>query len=317
MTIGIQPNAARIDEGKLTEIIANGGQARRAAIHRPVVPLGVQTFRQTIREDKTALRDVLDPDSARYRSQFGYKFKDQPVPYIIDGLSYGRFELERINRSTVPYDQRQRDLVEYFMQAEDRIFFAGSSLTPAGGKTGLANAGTTVGTNYSVAAGSELDLTTITKMTETLAAMIGQQLDHFQENVGNYSLLLAVSTDVDDWINGLYEAAPGVRMKPEILKILAENGNGGAGIIRTPWLGATLDLGNGNLPIKKADGAVKAALMMWSETNPLYEVVTTDFVIDSGTNEVGRFNADFTEGYLPMSYDPYSIIYSGTVDITP
>ena len=316
MTIGVQPDATRLDSDRLTAIIANGGQARRAAVHRPVLPAGAQSWRQTIREDKTALRDVLDPDSARYRSQFAYKFKDQAIPFIVDGLSYGKFELERINRSTVPYDQRQRDLIEYFMQAEDRIFFAGSSLTPAGGATGIMNDGGVVGTDFSVAAGTALNLTSITTMVSSLTAQIGQMADHFQERLGDYALLLAVSADVDDRINGLYEATPGVRMKPEILKVLAENGNGGAGIIRTPWLGATLDLGNGNLPIKKTDGIQKAALMMWSETNPLYEVLTTQFIIDSGLDNLGRFDANFTEGYLPVSYDPFSIISTGTVDIT-
>jgi hypothetical protein len=239
------------------------------------------------------------------------------VPFIIDGLEYGRFELERINSSVIPYDRRQADLAQYFLKGEDRLFFAGDPLVPAGGSTGLANTGTTVGTHFSVAAGTNLDLTSITTMVSSLAGLIGQQLDHFEEGVlADYSLILAVTPDVDDRINGFRDTTTGERMKPEILSVLSENGNGGAAILRTPWLGATIDIGNGNLPMKVTDGTTNAALMMWSESNPLYEVISTGLIIDEGMTPVGGLVANFTEGYLPVSYDPYSIIYSGTVDIT-
>ena len=313
MTIGVQPEATRLDSNRINDIIVNGGVARQAAVHRDVLEKGSQTWRQYIREDRTPLRNVMDPDSSRYRSQFAYKHKDQQIPFIIDGLSYGRFELERVNMGVIPLDRQQSDLAEYFMAAEDRNFFAGDPLTPAGGKTGLANVGTTIGTNFAVAAGSNLDIATDVTMTDTLAGMIGQQLDHFKEAVADYSLILAVSPDVDDTINGYKNATTGNRMKPEMLSILAENGNGGAAILRTSWLGATIDMGNGNLPYKVTDGLTNAALMMWSETNPLYEVLSTGMIIDDGVNEVGRYNANFTEGYLPVSYDPYSIIYSASV----
>lgn len=316
MTIGMQPDATRLDSDRINEVVVNGGVARRAAVHRDVIQPGQQSWRQWIREDKTPLRTVLDPDSSRYRSQFGYKFKDQVVPHIVDGLSYGRFALERINMGAIPYDRQQADLAQYFMQAEDRIFFAGDPVVPAGGSTGLVNTGTTIGTNFAVAAGTELNTTTITTMVSSLSDCIGQQADHFKERMAGYSLILAVSPDVDDRINGFRDAVTGERMKPQMLGVLAENGNGGAAVLRTSWLGATIDIGNGNLPYKVTDGTTNAALMMWSETDPLYEVLGTGLIIDSGVDEVGNFNANFTEGYLPVSYDPYSIIYSGTVDIT-
>ena len=181
MPVGIQGNATRLDSQKINDVIVNGGVARRAAPHRSLLTPGDQTFRQWIREDKTPLRTVLDPDSSRYRSQFGYKYKDQQIPFIVDGLSYGRFELERIDKGVIPYDQQQADLAAYFMQAEDRLFFAGDPLVPAGGSTGLANTSATPvqGTNFTLTASSELDLTTDVKMTETLAIMIGQMADHF------------------------------------------------------------------------------------------------------------------------------------------
>jgi hypothetical protein len=316
MPLGIQPDATRLDSERINNVIVNGGTARKAAVHRDILPVGGQTWRQWIREDKTPLRTVLDPDTSRYRSQFAYKYKDQPIPFIVDGLSYGRFALERINMGQIPYDRQQADLAEYFMQAEDRLFFAGDPVVPAGGKTGLANTGTVIGTNFAVAAGTELNLTDAVVMGTSLADTIGQQLDHFKEAVANYSLILAVTPDVDDRINGFTTAATGKRMKPEMLAMLAENGNGAAAILRTPWLGATIDIGNGNLPYKVTDGTTNAALMMWSETDPLYEVLGTGLLIDSGVDEVGRFSANFTEGYLPVSYDPYSIIYSAAVDIT-
>lgn len=316
MTIGVQTGATRLDEGKITEAIIQGGNARKSAVHRPVLDAGHQTWRQYIREDKPALRTVVDPDVSRYKSQFAYTHKDQVVPFIVDRLSYGRFELERINKGVIPYDRQQRDLSMYFQEAEDREFFAGNPNAPAGGSTGFANEGTTVGTHFTVDASTELDLTTDVTMVDTLAKMMGQQLDHFKEAVSDYSLLLAVTPDVDDRINGYKNATTGQRMKPEMLSMLAENGNGGAAVIRTGWLGATVDKGNGNLGYKTADGALGAALMMWSETNPLYEVLETGMIIDSGTDPVGAFEANLTEGYLPVSYDPFSIINSKIVDIS-
>ncbi len=319
MTIGTQPEATRLDSDRINDVIVNGGIARKAAVHRDNLPAGEQTWRQWIREDKTPLRTVMDPDSSRYRSQFAYKYKDQQIPFIVDGLSYGRFALDRINMGQIPFDRQQSDLAMYFMQAEDRLFFAGDPLVPTGGSSGLANksANPVIGTHFSLTSAAELSLITDATMTTTLAAMIGQQLDHFKDAVMDYSLILAVSPDVDDWINGYKNTTTGERMKPEILSILAENGNGGAAILRTSWLGATVDAGNGNLPYKVTDGLTNAALMMWSETNPLYEVLSTGLLIDGGVDEVGRYNSNFTEGYLPVSYDPFSIVYSGTVDITP
>ncbi len=317
MTIGVQPEATRLDSDRINDVIVNGGIARKAAVHQDNLASGAQSWRQWIREDKTPLRTVMDPDSSRYRSQFGYKFKDQQIPFIVDGLSYGKFALDRINMGQIPFDRQQSDLAMYFMQAEDRLFFAGDPLVPTGGSSGLANesANPVTGTHFSLTAATQLDLFTDAVMTTTLAAMIGQQLDHFKDAVMDYSLILAVSPDVDDWINGYKNTTTGQRMKPEILSILAENGNGGAAILRTSWLGATVDAGNGNLPYKVTDGLTNAALMMWSETNPLYEVLSTGLLIDGGVDEVGRYNSNFTEGYLPVSYDPFSIVYSNAVDL--
>ncbi|MCH8905456.1 MAG: hypothetical protein IH840_00075 [Candidatus Heimdallarchaeota archaeon] len=315
---GIQGDATRLDSDRINQVVINGGVARRAAVHRSILTPGDQTYRQWIREDKTPLRTTLDPDGARLRSQFAYKYKDQPVTFIVDGLSYGRFELERVDKGVIPYDRQQSDLAAYFMQAEDRMFFAGDPMTPAGGKTGLANADAapTIGTHFSLTASSQLDLTSITTMVDTLAKLIGQMADHFKERMMGYSLLLAVSPDVDDRINGFRDGTTGERMKPEVLGVLSENGDGGAAILRTSWLGATFASGEGNLPLKVTDGTTNAALLMWSETDPLYEVVDTGLILDSGVDELGNFNANFTEGYLPISYDPFSIVYSATVDIT-
>lgn len=316
LTIGVQPDETRLDSDRINNIIVNGGVSRQAAVHRDILEPGSQTWRQWIREEKIPLQVTLDPDSSRYRSQFAYKYKDQPISFILDGLQYGRFEMERLNKGVIPIDRQQSDLAEFFMQAEDRLFFAGDAKIPAGGKTGLANVGTVVGTNFAVAAGSALDLTDAVVMGTTLAAIIGQQLDHFKEKTSSYALILAVTPDVDDRMMGFTTAATGKRMKPEILQMLAENGNGMAAILRTPWLGATIDYGNGNLPPKVVDGTTNSALMMWSETDPLYEVLTTGLIVDSGFNEVGRYTANFTEGHLPVSYDPYSIIYDAATDIT-
>ncbi len=322
MTSGIQPEATRIDSARINEIIVNGGIARKAAPHRAILAPGVQSYRQWIRNDTTALRTTLDPDSSRYRSQFRYDFVDHAVPYNIDGLKYGKFELARINRGIIPYDQQQADLAAYFMQADDRIFFAGDPLTPAGGSTGLANtalaAAAVEGTHFAVEGATAMDFSTDVLMTQTLAAAIGQQADHFKDRMSDYSLILAVSPDLDDWINGYKNAATSERMKPEILNILSENGDGGAAVLRTSWLGATIDkLGSGNLPIKYTDGSLWCALMMFSETNPLYEVVETGLIVDEDLNGLGVLTANFTEGYLPMQYDPFSIIVDKSVNITP
>lgn len=308
--------ATRIDSDKINDIIINGGIARQAAPHRSIFNASSQTWRQYVREEKVPLRTTLDPDSARFRSQFNYKPVTKDIPWIVDGLSYGRFKMARVDAGILPVDQQQRDLASFFMQAEDRLFFAGDPTTPAGGATGFANEGEVIGTNFTVNAATELDLTTDITMTTTLAGMIGQQKDHFKTAMNEYSLVMAVTPDVDDRIMEYKNAVTGERMRNSMLAMLAENGNGSAAILRTDWLGAAVDIGNGNLPYKVTAGTLGAALMMWSNTNPLYEVLESGILVDSGVDELGNFNANLSNAYLPVSYDPFSIINSATVDVT-
>lgn len=314
MSLQIPKDKLKIDSDKLRKSIYDRGKARRVAAFNPdISPEQFKDGRYTWnkRRDNVYLRVEASPDNARYRSDFGYEPVTENLMFIKDALRYKHYDRLSWNKDGIlSVDQQQRDLIEYFFQAEDRIFFGEDPVARAGGWTGIPNANSspTPGTHASTEWGATaFDVSTLDLAMTTLGAGIGYLMDGM-EDLSSYPLFLVITPDVKKSLLGLKDEN-GTAMA-QMIELLQMSGNGAGAIIDTKWLGATVDIADdGKYDV--TNGSSNAALMAWSPEN--YEVHTSNIQNRQDNNDVDGLRINMEEAVLPTFYYPESIVYEAGV----
>ncbi len=317
----VQSRSLQIDTGAIRDNIIQGGIARAVSAHPITLKGSSETFKWLVRNDKVFLRYSSNFDKTRYRSKFGTQGVVLNTPGIEDGLMYQHYELEGVQGDILPLDDRQRLLATYFIEAEDRIYFAGpdpgvgtSANMPITNDASKATIDAAVpGTYGSTTTGTHLDLTTDVTAGTTLAGMIGQIRTAFGPNLKANALKLVVSGDVINRIDGYMSANVDRTLHAVITDMLNHAGaNGGGEILATNMLGAALDY-NAN-EIEVTDGSTNA-MLMWIGSG-FSEVQTSALFQRQDQNDIDGLRINMEEKYVPVFKNPLAHVYSDTVDIT-
>lgn len=304
-----------IDSEELYEIIY--GESVAARIFPPTV------FNLMIEDKRFEYHKIVDDLKTNY-SLDGYEVPDnhlalQPkqvkVPLITAGIRYGRHEKKVYDKGKLPTGSRERLILEGFARDIDMYAIAGESTY--NGVAGIADT-----TNFSTAAGTELDLTTFTTLRSTLNTMITQLQNALKaDNKGRTSvvrqnpLILLVTSDVMNRLVGMGSSTDDhVSMTGYDLamQILMARGGPGSGIEESDMLGATVTKTGNSFYVATA-GTTNAALM--SQHPSHYNWARSG--IEQPMEETNRGYEKIVEQRLvPYSIRVGSVIYSGTVDIT-
>lgn len=333
--VKVRTEALRVDENKIRENIIAGGIARRVAPHPITLNLEDESFRWLYQDDNVYLRQTMDFDKTPYRSNFGTRQVIVSAPGIHDGLHYKRMELRRVKRDILGLDDRQNALAKYFKRAEDRIFFAGNDpgtvATPLADPVPVSTTGTVAqikaapGSYGSINATTELNLTSIPTMTDTLEKMFVQMADALEEpSLKAYPAKLVCSSDVGSRINGFVDSATSRTMAEVMTNQLNLRGAPGGGeILVTNMLGATLTYGklgrtgtggvDGGPQIKVSVPTLNAMLMLVNENFSM--VNTSKFTKTQKEDPLDGLLVNFEEKYVPTFKNALGNIFSETVDI--
>lgn len=239
---------------------------------------------------------------------------DVKVPLIGTKVSYDRHEVLDMNssRSKMSVEDREQELMKQWAVDEDMYAIAGEA-------TWNSVPGISDTTNFSEAASAELDLTSLTTLKTTLNGLLSQLNNNLNSNSGGqsiqmYPLILLLTSDVEERLYALVSALEDDVDGYDIaLALIKKRGGDNSEILVSNALGATITRDGNSFYISTA-GTTNAALMAWSPNH---------FGIrSSAMDQQPVSNRDGYDNQIDMRWVSYSkrintIIYSGTVDITP
>ena len=239
---------------------------------------------------------------------------DVKVPLIGTKISHNKHDVLNMNssRSKMSVSDREMEIMKQWAVDEDMYAIAGEATW--NGVPGISDT-----TNFSEAAGTELDLTSLTTLKATLNGLLGQLNNNLNGNSGGqtvkmYPLILLITSDVEDrlyaMVSALDEALDGYDIA---LALIRKRGGANSDIIVSNALGATVTKDGNSFYISTA-GTTNAALMAWSPLH--FAIRSSPMDQEPETNRKGYDN-EIDQGWVSYSKVINTIIYSGTVEITP
>jgi hypothetical protein len=253
-------------------------------------------------------------DTEHPRNHSALQPVDVKVPMIGTATEYTYHEYLDIEmpESKMKVGEREMEVMKQWAVDEDMYAIAGESTW--NGVPGISDT-----TNFSEAATTELDLTSLTTLKTSLNAIISQLNNNLNGDSGGqtvkmYPLIALMTSDVEDRLYALLSALEDDVDGYDIFNgILTKRGGPNSEILVSNALGATVTKDGDSFYISTA-GTTNFALMAWSSnhfgmrTSPRKQRPKLD-------EQTGYLN--LIDGRL-VSYSKRTntIIYSGTVDIT-
>jgi hypothetical protein len=222
----------RIETAKVVKPIYDGSTVGKVfPIIRDLKPHSKEV-RYFTEEDDKQYRYNMETEFAL--TNVGYTQTDVATPVITVNQHYDYDELQRVNDSTLPLDERWGVSQKIQIEAQERIAYTGA--TVALDDIAVTTVDTT-GTN-STAATTAFNVTTHALCMSTFEAMLGQLIDGLGELTD--PLALVVNPDLYKDIRGLVNANTDLRALTELNNRMTEINAASPGVIMSKYLTATV-----------------------------------------------------------------------------
>jgi hypothetical protein len=232
----------------------------------------------------------------------GYLKTTKDTLVVSANLHYGYDELQRIQGSSIPVDDRLTAVRQKIIEAEQRIATVGATVALDGVKAQnsfVSGVGTT-----STAATTQFDFTSFANGISTFEAGLGQLIDGLGPLVD--PLALHVTTDQYKLIRGAASGVTGELLEGELNKRMKEIHPASPGVLLNRFLGATITWnGNRNTVTETTD------LCALFNINPQYYRIHTSpaFLRTDGVSNISGQHFLIGERFTPVYINKAAIIY--------
>ena len=222
----------RIESERITKPIYDSSNIWKVFPNIPDLKPHTKEVRIFTEEDDEQYRYNMETEFAL--THIGYTQADTATPVITINQKYGYDELQRINDSTLPLDQRWAVSQKILTKAQERIALTGA--TVALDDIAVTTVDTT-GTN-STAATTTFNVTTTALAVSTFEAMVAQLLDGLGEL--NDPLGLVVNLDVYKKLRGVVNANTQVSSLDYLNEAMKKVHPASPGVILSKYLTSTV-----------------------------------------------------------------------------
>lgn len=292
----------KFDTGMLIEPIRKKSTVRQISPVRTVLkPEDLQVEIETVTDDFNIMMN-LEPYATHRSNQFLTRVT-KDVGILSAELAYEWDELQRINRSKLPFDKRIRDLGWAIADIEDALALA---VTTTGVLDGDAIPFLQGGT------ATAFDLSSYATLKTSIATYIGTMGTRYG-NLKLFPLQFAYNAKFFSTVLGLSNSTTdfsGLKYIDDQLRLF---GGPGSGIISSPNLGCDVALSEDVLTVTvEAD----ETCALFARANKHYEIYASP--LDQRprpTNKQDGYSNKIVERWFPYVHDAQSILYD--IDATP
>lgn len=238
----------------------------------------------------------------------GYLKTTKDTLVISANLHYGFDELNRVQGSSIPVDQRMQAARDKIVEAEQRIATCGATVALDGVKAQtsfVSGVGTT-----STAATTQFDFTTFANGITTFEAGLGQLIDGLGAPLVD-PLALHVTTDQYKLIRGAPSLVTGELLLDELNRRMRSINPASPGVLLNRFLGATITWnGNRHTVTETTD-----LCALFNINSQYYRIHTSPmFVRSDGVSNISGVHYMIGERFTPVYVNKAAIIYeAGTV----
>jgi hypothetical protein len=297
------------DAMKISEQIIKPIYTDRFNVVRQIFPII-----QDLAEEDLQVRYYTEEDDIPYGvgqevkhwlGHVGYNKTTKDTAVITANLHYGYDELQRIQNSSIPVDERMAAVRQKIIEAEQRVGIYGITvaLDAIKAQTSFVSG---VGTT-STAITTQLDSGTFATGISSFEAAMGQLIDGLGELVDPIAYL--VTPDMYKQIRGAASGVTGELLLDELNRRMKAINPASPGVLMSKYMGATVTW-NGNRNTITA-GTLKGAIF---NINPQYYRIHTSpmFIRTDGVSNLSGQHYMIGERFTPVYINKAAILYEAT-----
>ncbi len=243
-------------------------------------------------------------------SHVGYTSVDTPTPVISSNFHWGVDELDRMNQSKIPVDDRLAIGHKIHIDGQERAALTGTTVALDDVAVTSVDV-TTASTGNATAWTTAFNVTTHALCISTFESAIGQLLDGL-EDIDPYPLALVVNPNVYKLIRGLVNSNTDLRTLNELNERMREINSASPGVISSKYLTATVTRsGPGQYTITA--GTSNACL--YAISPQFYRIHASVAEVRSAMHPIQGLHSQLVERYRPVYIEQAAIIYEDAVTV--